>query len=147
MTKILVTALSSSRLSQFYFITYDWEGKLYGKWSKWGIWLVLHQTCLKHVTSSTDAKLLHRMAVFYIERGNGYARGSFPGRGDDFILPATAFRPALWSTASYSLGTGGSFPAGKAAGAWSWLLSSLLVRGSCVELYLHSRSTSSWRDA
>jgi hypothetical protein len=41
--------------------------------------------------------------------------------------------------ASYPMGTRGSFPGGKAAGAWSWPLTSIYCRGQeCVELYLHS---------
>jgi hypothetical protein len=47
--------------------------------------------------------------------------------------------------ASYPMGTRGSFPGGKAAGAWSWPLASILCRGhECVELYLQSPNTSSW---
>jgi hypothetical protein len=43
------------------------------------------------------------------------------------------------STAPYPMGTGCSFPGGKAAGAWSWPLTSIQCRGQeCVELYLHS---------
>jgi len=48
--------------------------------------------------------------------------------------------------ASYPMGTRGSFPGIKAPRTWSWLLTSILCRGQeCVELYLHSPSTSSWR--
>jgi len=32
-------------------------------------------------------------------------------------------------SASYSVSTGGSFPGGKAAGVWSWLLTSIYCRG------------------
>jgi len=40
--------------------------------------------------------------------------------------------------ASYPVGTRGSFPGGKAAGAWSWPLTSVCCRGQeCVALYLH----------
>jgi hypothetical protein len=42
----------------------------------------------------------------------------------------------------------GSFSGGKAAGTWSWPLTSISCRGQeCVALYLHSSSTSSWRCA
>jgi hypothetical protein len=50
--------------------------------------------------------------------------------------------------ASYSMGTSGSFPGGKAAGAYSWPLTSIQCRGQeCVELYCHSPNTPSWRGA
>jgi hypothetical protein len=40
---------------------------------------------------------------------------------------------------SYPMGTGGSFPGGKAAGAWSWPLTSSYFRGQeNVDLYIHS---------
>jgi hypothetical protein len=42
--------------------------------------------------------------------------------------------------ASYPMGNRGSFPGGKATGAWSWPLTSIYCRGQeCVELYLHSQ--------
>jgi hypothetical protein len=41
--------------------------------------------------------------------------------------------------ASYRMGTGDSFPGGKAAGAWSWPLNSNKYRGQeNVDLYIHS---------
>jgi hypothetical protein len=47
--------------------------------------------------------------------------------------------------ASYPMGTRGSFPGGKAAGAWIWLLTSIQCRGQeSVELYLHSLNKPSW---
>jgi hypothetical protein len=52
------------------------------------------------------------------------SRGSSPGR----VNPV-----------SYPMGTGGSFPGGKAARAWSWLLISNYCRGQeNVDLYIHS---------
>jgi hypothetical protein len=40
---------------------------------------------------------------------------------------------------SYPMCTRGSYPGRKAAGAWSWPLTSIWCRGQeCVELYLHS---------
>jgi hypothetical protein len=46
------------------------------------------------------------------------------------------------------MGARGSFPGGKAVGAWSWPLtpSNAEVK-ECVELYLHSPNTPSWRGA
>jgi hypothetical protein len=44
--------------------------------------------------------------------------------------------------AYYIMGTRGSFPAGKAAGAWNWPLTSISAEvKECVELYLHSPNT------
>jgi len=49
---------------------------------------------------------------------------------------------------SYSMGAGASFPDGKAAGAWSWPLTSISAEfKECVGLYIHSPNTSSWRGA
>jgi hypothetical protein len=49
---------------------------------------------------------------------------------------------------SYPMGNRGSFPGGKAAGAWSWPLTSIYCRGQeCVELYIDSPDTPSWRGA
>jgi hypothetical protein len=50
--------------------------------------------------------------------------------------------------ASYPMGTGDSFPGGKAAGAWSYHSSTTSAEvKEWVELYLHSPNTSSWRGA
>jgi hypothetical protein len=50
--------------------------------------------------------------------------------------------------ASYPMGIRGSFHDCKAASAWSCSLASIQCRGQeCVELYLHSPNTPSWRDA
>jgi hypothetical protein len=44
------------------------------------------------------------------------------------------------------MGTRGWFPGGKTAGAWSWPLTSIYCQDQeCVELYLHSPNTPSWR--
>jgi hypothetical protein len=50
--------------------------------------------------------------------------------------------------ASYSMGTSGSFPGGKTAGACNWPLTPIYCRGQeCVELYLHTLNMPSWRGA
>jgi len=47
--------------------------------------------------------------------------------------------------ASYPVGTKGFLPGGKAAGVWSWPLTSINCRGQeCMQLYLHSPNTPSW---
>jgi len=44
---------------------------------------------------------------------------------------------------SYPMGTGGCYPAGKAAGVWRWPLTSAYCRRyESVELYLQSTNTS-----
>jgi hypothetical protein len=49
---------------------------------------------------------------------------------------------------SYPMGTKGSFPGDKEAGAWSWPLTSIQCRGQeCVEIYLHSPNTPPCRGA
>jgi hypothetical protein len=49
---------------------------------------------------------------------------------------------------SYPMGHRDSFPGGKAAGAWSWPLTSMWCRGQeCVELHIRSPHTRSWRGA
>jgi len=51
-------------------------------------------------------------------------------------------------SASYPVGTRGSFPGGEVAGAWSWQLTSIWWWGwRRSELYLHSPNMSSWRGA
>jgi len=70
-----------------------------------------------------------------------------PGEAWNFSLHRVQTVSGVHS-ASYTVGTGGSFPGGKTAGAWSWQLTSVRCRGKeCVELYLHSPSTPSWRGA
>jgi hypothetical protein len=55
----------------------------------------------------------------------------------------------LWGSPSLlSNGTVDSFPGRKAAGAWSWPLTSNWCRGQAnLDLYIHSPHTSSWRNA
>jgi hypothetical protein len=53
-------------------------------------------------------------------------RSSNPGRCKIFLF-STASTLALGPT--YTISTGGSFPAGKATGSWSWPLTSIYCRG------------------
>jgi hypothetical protein len=62
-------------------------------------------------------------------------RGSIPGRGSDGILSLRQRVKTGFGThpASYAMGTGD-----KAAGDWSWQLTSIYCRGyEYVELYIH----------
>jgi hypothetical protein len=50
--------------------------------------------------------------------------------------------------ASYPMSTRGFLPGDKAAGAWSWPLTSIqYLRQECAELYIRSPNTPSWRVA
>jgi hypothetical protein len=60
-----------------------------------------------------------------------------PGGGQEFLLPHFVQRGARAYPASYPMNTGGSFLGDKAAGAWSWPLTSNWYRGH-VDLYHHS---------
>jgi hypothetical protein len=50
--------------------------------------------------------------------------GSIPGRQDFSLLYSIQTDSGAYP-ASYLMGTGGRFPRGKAAGAWSWPLTSI----------------------
>jgi hypothetical protein len=71
------------------------------------------------------------------ERPRG--RSLSPGKGKDFLF-STSSRPVLGPTQPpIQWVTGGSFLGSKAAGAWSWPLTSNQCRGEeCVKLYIHS---------
>jgi hypothetical protein len=72
-------------------------------------------------------------------------RGSIPGRGRKFSLHHHCVQiDSEAHPASYLMGTRGSFPGDKWAGARSWPLTFIQCQGyECVELYLHSLNTSS----
>jgi hypothetical protein len=84
--------------------------------------------------------------------GGGYgldSRGSrirFPAGAGNFSLHLLVQNGSGAHPASYPMGTRGSFPGGKVAGAWSWPLTSAEVK-EWEELYFHSLSTPSWRGA
>jgi hypothetical protein len=76
------------------------------------------------------------------------SRVRFPAGAGNFSLHHRVQNGSEAPTASYPMGTGGFFPGGKAAGAWSWPLTSTKWRGhECVDQYLHSSNTPSWRGA
>jgi hypothetical protein len=73
----------------------------------------------------------------WLRAGRPRGRSSSPGRVKDFVQSGSEVHPT-----SYPMGTGGSFPGGEAAGAWSWLLSSSWCRGQeNVDLYINSPYT------
>jgi hypothetical protein len=70
----------------------------------------------------------------------------FPAGAGNFSLHHRVQNVSGAHSASYQMGTSGSFPGGKVAGAWSWPLTSIWCRGQeWAELYLYSPNTSSWR--
>jgi hypothetical protein len=51
----------------------------------------------------------------------GYGQdGPMPGKGKRFFVPHSFQAGSEAHPASYPIATGGYFPSGKAAGAWSW---------------------------
>jgi hypothetical protein len=52
-------------------------------------------------------------------------QGYIPGRAKGFSLLRDVQSGSGAHPTSYKKGTGGCFPGGKAAGAWSWLLTSI----------------------
>jgi hypothetical protein len=68
----------------------------------------------------------------------------FPAGAGNFSLHRRVQNGSEAHPASYPMGTVDSFPGNKAAGAWSWPLTSISCRGQeWVELYLHSPNTPS----
>jgi hypothetical protein len=78
-------------------------------------------------------------------------RGStvrFPAGPGNFSLHHHGQNGSRSHPVSYPMGTRCCFPGVKAAGAWNWPLTSIQCRSQeCVEIYLHSPNTSSWRGA
>jgi hypothetical protein len=66
------------------------------------------------------------------------SRVRFPTGSGNFSLHHRVQNGSGTHPATYPMGTRGSFPGGKAAGAWSWPLTSSAEVKECVELYLHS---------
>jgi hypothetical protein len=56
---------------------------------------------------------------------NGGSRVWFPAGDGNFSLHSRVQNGSGVHPASYPMGTRGSFPGGKAAGAWSWPLTSI----------------------
>jgi hypothetical protein len=97
------------------------------------------------VVESRDSSVGIALGHGLDDRGS---RVRFPAEAGNFSLHHRVQDGSGAHPASHPMGKRGSFPGGKAAGAQSWLLISILCRGQeCVELYLHSPNTSSWSDA
>jgi hypothetical protein len=62
----------------------------------------------------------------------------FPAGAGNFSLHHGVQNGSGAHPASYPMGIRGSFPGGKAAGAWGWPPPSSAEVKECVELYLHS---------
>jgi hypothetical protein len=91
--------------------------------------------------SSVDKALSYRLD----DRGS---RVRFPAGAGNFSLQHRVQNCSGAHLSFYAVGTGGSFPGVKRLGrkADQSPPSSAVVK-ECVEVYLHSPSTSSWRDA
>jgi hypothetical protein len=74
-------------------------------------------------------------------------RGSIPGRRMRFSLLHSVQTGTGTQPASYPMGTGGSFPGGKVAGAWSWPLTFIYCRGQEWWAKPPLPQTSTWRVA
>jgi hypothetical protein len=78
----------------------------------------------------------------------GWSGVRVPARDGNFSLHHRVQNGSGAHPASYPVDTRGSFSGDKAAGAWSWPLTSICCRvQECMELYLHSSNTPSWRGA
>jgi hypothetical protein len=72
-------------------------------------------------------------------KGSSGDRSSSPGRVKDFLFFYVVQTGSGVRPTSYPMGTEGTFPGGKVAGAWSWRLISSWCRGQeNVHLYIHS---------
>jgi hypothetical protein len=60
----------------------------------------------------------------WLRAGRPTGWSSSLGKGKNFIFPHVAQTGSVAHPASDPMGTGGSFLGGKAASAWSWLLTS-----------------------
>jgi hypothetical protein len=104
-------------------------------------------TVIQHnISPETGASSSSRDSVVGI--ATDYGLGD---RGVGVRVPAVSMSstPALGPTQPHIQWVpGGLFPRGKAAGAWSWPLTSNECRGKeNVDLYIHSPHTPSWRSA
>jgi hypothetical protein len=75
------------------------------------------------------------------------SRVRFPAGAENFSLHHRVQNGFGAHPASYPMDNKGSFPGGKATGAWSWPLSIYCRSQERVELYLHSPHMSSRRGA
>jgi hypothetical protein len=95
------------------------------------------------------------LSYFFMGKGLGWLdyglgdRGFESWQGLGIFLFTTVSRTALGPTQPpVQLGSDALSLGSKAAGMWSWPLISISAGGQeCVEIYLHSHNTSSWRGA
>jgi hypothetical protein len=112
-----------------------------------------HPVC--SVNSRTTKKNKASSPLCYINKHHKYRGGTAGWSGIRISSGAGNFSPhhrvqisSGTHPASYPMATRVSFLGGKVAGAWIWPLTSIYCRGQeCVELYLHSPITLSWRCA
>jgi hypothetical protein len=117
---------------------------------------------LTRLPSACNLSLHWQEFIFFIPRfeGTGLAQWYSAGLLTEWLgaqIPAGAGNFSLHHHVqtgsgvhppSYAVGIRGSFPGGKAAGAWSWPLTHIQHWSQeCEVLYLHSPNTPSWRGA
>jgi hypothetical protein len=78
-----------------------------------------------HLTQSRDSSVSIALGYGMDDRGS---RVRFPARAGNFSLHHRVQNGSGAHPASYPMGTGGSFLGDKAAGAWSWPLTSIWCR-------------------
>jgi hypothetical protein len=100
----------------------------------------------KNACNSTSHDSSVGIALGYGLDDRGF-RVRFPAGAGSFSLHHRVQNGSGAHPASYQMGTGDSFPRDKAAGAWSWPLTSSAEVKEWMELYLHSPNTPSWRGA
>jgi hypothetical protein len=85
--------------------------------------MVTHNYSIRHTTMySRDSSV--RIALGYRLADRGF-RVRFPAGAGNFSLHHRVQNGSGAHPDSYPMGTRGSFPGGKAAGAWSWPLNSI----------------------
>jgi hypothetical protein len=97
-------------------------------WIPSGTW-ILACFCAAQRRSLKTLNNIYRLNSSPVGVATGWkARVRFPAVQDFSFLHSVQTGSGT-QPASYPMGTGGSFPGGKAAGAWSWPLTSIQCRG------------------
>jgi len=100
--------------------------------------LAMQQVRIKYITFKIHLGIQYRTTGLWA----GWSAVRVPAEAGNFTLHCHVHR------ASYPLGTRGTAPRGKEAGARLWPVTSISCRGKeRVEVYLHSPNTPSWRGA
>jgi hypothetical protein len=121
-------------------IVFYWNMEMSSEWNFGQIkpfYLYIFSYSLKFWGSSVGIAAGYGLDDRVSNPGGGWEIFSSPPRRDQLLCPLSLLSNGYWC----------SFLWGKAAGGWSWPLTSFQCRGQeCVALYLHP-NTSSWRGA